>query len=129
MAIRPWKCKKCNTKEIFFDHEEKICPKCQSTEMKKLIGVPLQSKNTETMDKYHNIKSEVGVSDDLQKRSTKHVNDTLDEMILEHGEEIAKERGWLRSDDGGKTWRKRNDFDTNTLNATNSGTSNPSKKD
>ena len=128
MALRYWECKKCSHKEPFFDHEDKKCPKCDGIKLKKLIGIPLQAKNVVTEDKLHNVQVEVGINEDARKRSTKHVNDTIDELILEHGEAIAKEQGWLISEDNGKTWRKRNDWDTKTINATNSGTKRSKKK-
>ena len=58
---------------------------------------------------------------DLKDRSKQHVQDTLDEMIQEFGEQIAKEQGWLIYDTTKKVWRKRNEWDIHLLNKENSG--------
>jgi len=129
MSLRNYKCIKCKYKTTFFDHDKnKKCSKCEGVDLKRLMSVPLSMKSTIKTDKYHGMNYEVGIQEDLRKRSTKHVNDTLDDMIAEHGEQIAREMGWLITEDGGKTWRKRNDFDTNTTGAKNSGTTPTRKK-
>jgi len=122
MALRTYQCLKCEYKTTFFDHEKvKKCDSCKSVDLKRLLGVPLSMKSTIKTDKYHDINYEVGIQEDLRKRSTRHVNDTLCDLIEEHGQKIAKEMKWLITEDGGKTWRLRNNFDTNTVGKSNSG--------
>lgn len=134
MAIRNFSCTKCTFIDLFFDHQirdsKAICTKCGNTTFNKLLSVPSDNKVTEsTKDYYTGALKEKGIEEDLRKRTTKHVNDTLPEMIEElkerFGEKeatnMAKEQGWLRTDDNGKTWRLRTDFDTGTLHAHNSG--------
>lgn len=125
MAMRNWRCNECSHEELFFDHETKECKKCKSVDLKRLIALPSAAKITDTVDKYHNVQMEKGIEDDLKTRNKKHVNDTIDEFIAEFGEQQAKEIGLLISDDNGRTWRKRNDFDIGTLNAQNKGTGKP----
>jgi len=98
------------------------------------MSMPLDNKVTiDTKDYYTGAKQEKGIQEDLRKRSTKHTNDTMQEfhqeLITKFGEKEAtkmmKENGFLRTDDNGKTWRYRTDFDTGTLNAQNSGSFKP----
>ncbi len=125
MAIRPYTCKDCGHKEMFFDHETKICPKCQSMNLNREFGMPLSAKITDKVDKIHNVDMEKGIEEDLRKRNKKHMNDTIDEFIAEFGEQHAKEIGLLISTDNGRTWRKRTDFDIGLLHAQNKGTGRP----
>lgn len=138
MPIRHYECTQCQNKEPFFDHEVRdskaTCSSCGNTAFKRLMSIPLDNKITiDTKDYATGAKQEVGIQDDLRKRSTKHTNDTMitfhQELIEQYGEKEAtkmmKENGFLRSDDNGKTWRYRTDWDTGTLNATNSGSFKP----
>jgi len=138
MPIRTFRCLKCNKDDEYFDHDirdQKVACACGNrTDFKKLMSVPLENKITiDTKDYYTGAKQEKGIQEDLRKRSTKHVNDTLRETIADlaerfgekESEKIAKEQGWLITDDGGKTWRLRSDFDTGTLNSRNQGTYKP----
>lgn len=121
MAYRNWKCKKCEHKEPFFDHEDKVCPKCGNTDLKKLYSPPLKAKATDKVDRYHNVDMERGIDEDIRLRSRRHTLDTIDEFIDEHGEEAAKLAGLLVTDDNGKTWRKKTPWDENLQGKTNSG--------
>lgn len=121
MAIHRYECEECGEIEPFFSHEKIECV-CGSEKMKKLINMPLKAKSCDKVDKLHDVHMERGIEEDLKKRNIKHNNDTIDDFIDKHGEKQAKEMGYLVSDDGGKTWRKRTDFDTRTLNAQNKAT-------
>jgi hypothetical protein len=138
MAIRPFQCINCGYSDVFFDYEirdqKATCVKCNGKDFTKLMAIPSDNKITiDSKDYYSAAKQEVGIQEDLRKRSTKHVNDTLSTQIEEtkqqfgevEGLKICKEQGWIRSDDGGKTWRIRTDFDTGTLGASNSGSIKP----
>jgi len=128
MALRRYQCRSCGAKTKFFDDAVGECYRCKGTTFGRLLSIPAEPLSTVTVDEYHNVQQQVGVQEDLRKRTTKHVNDNLDGDIEEYGEKIAKEQGWLRSDDGGKTWRKRTDFDTDTLHSQNSGTQKSGKE-
>ena len=117
MALRYFKCIKCGFKDLFFDHEDKTCPQCGRKEFKKMLSVPMPIKNVETTNKYHNVKAIKNIEQDVKDRNTKHMNDTLDDLIEEFGEQIALEQGWLIRENG--KLRKRNDFDTGTLGKNN----------
>ena len=99
MAIKKYSCVNCGHTEPFFDHEEKVCVKCQSKDMKRSYGAPLENKITDSADSYRKINVQKGIEKDLKDRSKQHVQDTLDEMIAEFGEQIAKEQGWLIYDE------------------------------
>jgi uncharacterized FlgJ-related protein len=85
------------------------------------MKAPLSNKITSKTDTYHNVNAEDGIQEDTKKRSAQHILDTIDEMIEEFGEEIAKEQGWLVWDATQKKWRKRNEFDVGLLNTANAG--------
>lgn len=134
MPIYNYACIQCETHDKFFDHEirdsKAKCTNCGNTAFKRMMSVPLDNKITQnTKDYYTGAQAEKGIEQDLRKRSTKHTNDTMQEfhqdLIQQYGEveatKMMKENGFLVSDDRGKTWRYRNDFDTGTLNAQNSG--------
>jgi hypothetical protein len=122
MAIRTYKCLDCGCIEKLFDHNDKICPKCSGENIKKQLSVPLENKNTDCLDKYHSVNVDPKIVSDTKKRSTKHVNDTIDELIEQFGEKECIIAGFLVWDETLKKYRKRTDWDTNTLNSKNSGT-------
>ena len=118
MAIREFYCKDCYCIEDFFDYEEKVCPNCSSLNMEKILSIPLQARHVDK-DKWTGIETEKGVPEDVKARSKKATNEDLDNMIAEFGEQIAIEQGWLIYDPVIKKYRKRTDWDTDTLGKTN----------
>jgi len=120
MAIRPWKCAKCDTIEDFFDNEEKICV-CGHTNFEKQIAVPLKAKTTDKVDRYHNVDMEKGIEEDLRKRNRRHaLIDTADDFIEEFGVKAAKEAGILIWDPKLKEWRKREPWELGLQGSKNS---------
>jgi len=120
MALRNYQCKDCEHIELYFDHEDRIC-KCGSVQLERKLSIPLQSRNTDVVDKYHNINASKGVQDDLKSRTMQHNQDNLDDAIADRGEKHAKEMGWIVYDKAKKKWRKRENWDIDLLNKTNSG--------
>lgn len=120
MALTRYKCANEHN-VILWGHEEVKCPECQSTDLTRVLKAPLKAKINDKVDTYHNVDAEAGVQDQTRERSKQHVQDTLDEMIDQFGEAIAKEQGWIIYDSLKKVWRKRDNWDQGLLNKFNSG--------
>lgn len=121
MAIRRYKCNKCGKTSKHLDQSDKICNYCESTDLKKLLPIPLDARVTDQADSYRNSNYLKDVQSDAKRRTMRHNNDTIDDFIEEFGEAEAISSGRLIWDDKLKKYRKRNDWDTDTTNAKNRG--------
>jgi hypothetical protein len=106
MAIHIYLCKNCGKKDRYFDGEGNKC-ECGCENLERVYeDLPLKNRNKNKVDWYYGTQAVEGIEKDLNTRSKNATYDSLDDMIAEFGEKIAKEQGWIDIKTGKKVTRE-----------------------